>query len=97
MSTENELNKMAEIAKNGWNEWAKYVLLSLEELKKQHSESEIKDDKLQLLVIKEISDLRGEIKVINNRITQRATAISLLAGGLPALATLIFWVLKMKG
>jgi hypothetical protein len=89
------MKDMADIQKNGWNDWAKYVLMSLEDLKKQGTDQDNKIDSLQLEVIKEITQLRGEINVINTKITQRATAIGALAGFIPAAAGFIWMLFKM--
>lgn len=85
------------VVRNGWSEDAKYVLISLEELKKQHTESDDKNDSFREEVIREISDLRGELKVIDTKITQKATAIGALAGLVPATLALIWMLLKTRG
>jgi hypothetical protein len=61
-----------DINKDGWNEWAIYVLETLKELKDQHVES----DKI-------VNKLVTSIKVLETRMTQRAA----LTGGLVGLAS----------
>ena len=90
---------------NGWNTWAKHVLLSLEELKKQYSDQEGKIDNnrqefiqavtgLELAITKEISELKSEIKVMKTKYTQRASLIAAIVALLPTIGAVLFTLLK---
>ena len=93
------------LRKNGWNEWEKYVLKSLEELK--HC-SELQDERiegnkaeyinainrLELSFVEKMAELTSDINIIKTKITQRATLTGFIAGFLPALATLIWTKLR---
>ena len=61
-----------DIKTNGWNEWAKYVLKTLEDLKAQLETSEKGRGEDKEKVMQAISDIRGDIKVLQARMTQRA-------------------------
>ena len=102
MATLNNIENMATtyLEKNGWNEWAKYVLMSLEELKRQHAESEdkIEDNhadfvkainQLEISFTKQMGELTAEIKVLKTKTTQKAS----LYAALIALATTIAYVI----
>ena len=88
-SNKNDINKMAtpNLNVNGWVEWRKYVLKSLDDLKKQHTETEdkIEDNRdmfvkavtrLELSVTKEIGSLTTEVKILKSKVAQRAMAMS---------------------
>jgi hypothetical protein len=90
---------------NGWNEWARFVLMSLEELKKQHAESEDKIDNnkdtfiqainsLELTVTKEIGTLSSEIKVIKKQMAIRSMAWSSIVPAIGGIVALILKILK---
>jgi len=94
---------MANVDKNGWNEWAKFVLISLEELKKQTSDQEDKIDankdafiqavnSLELTVTKEIGALTSEIKVIKKQMALRSVAWSTVV---PVIAVVIAGIIKL--
>ena len=84
------------IDNGGWNQWAKYILMSLEKLEKQATSSELKNEELQLLLIKEIGEIRGDLKVINQKITQKATLTGALAGALAGASRLpADWINKV--
>jgi len=91
---------------DSWSIWAKYVLKSLEDLKLQHSLSENKIDSnkddyikvvnnLELVVTRELGDLRSELKLIQNRINQRAAVLGVIAGSIPAIIGLIYTLIKI--
>jgi hypothetical protein len=93
------------LQKNGWNEWAKYVLMSLEELKTQHAESEDKIDankdvfvqavnSLELTVTKEIGELTAEIKVIKKQMALRSIVWSSI---IPIISATIYALIKFMG
>lgn len=81
---------------NGWNEWANYVLKSLEDLKKQleSTDCSVKENKEDFL--KAIGDLKADIRVLQTKVTQRATFTGALAGFIPSLAAFIYFILKNK-
>lgn len=95
------------IEKNGWNEWAKYVLKSLEELKAQYTtmdnsieankETFIKAiAKLELSMTSHMADLSSEINVIKTKLSVRASMWGALAGILSAFATaLVMYLTKL--
>lgn len=74
---------MSEVKNNGWNEWAKYVLITLEELKKDTGENN-----------ELINKLRTELKVLQTRMNLRAGLIGAISGFLPSAAVLIYFLLK---
>ena len=94
MATEKEIKNMTNsIERNGWNEWAKYVLMSLEELKNQLGESEDKIDKnkdsfiqainnLELTVAKEMVTLRSDLTVMKTRFAARTMMWSSIVPGI---------------
>jgi hypothetical protein len=93
------------LQKNGWNEWAKYVLMSLEELKKQYTQSEHDIEvnreaciqainNLELTITKEMSELKSEIKVMKTKHAARAVAWSSI---IPGIAAAILLILKLLG
>ena len=65
---------------NGWNEWAKYVLLTLEE-----QNNTIKD------LDSKIDDINVKLSVLQTKVTMRATALGAL---IPTLAYVVMWILK---
>jgi len=71
--------------KNGWNEWAKYVLETVKELKAKGEER----DKL-------INKLIVDIKVMQTKATMRAGLIGALGGFLPAAAVAIYAIIKLN-
>ena len=92
---------------NGFSKWEKYILISIEDLKKQYDEAEDKIDKnrdkfieavnaLAITVTEEVGDLRADIKLINQKITQRAMAVGAIAGGVPATVMLIWMLFKLR-
>jgi len=96
---------MANIEKNGWNEWAKYVLMSLEELKKQYAESEDKIEgnkedfvravnSLELTITKELGDLKNEYSVLKTRFAARTVALSSIV---PSVVAAVLLILKYVG
>ena len=102
MDIQHNIEEMASnyLEKNGWNEWAKYVLMSLEDLKKQTLEQDHKIEankesslqainSLEVTVVKGMSDLSGEIKVIKKQITMRAVAWSSVIPGITAAVLLV--------
>jgi len=96
MNSLKDIEEMAEgyLQKNGWNEWAKYVLLSLEELKKQYAEQEGKIDDNKDAQLLAISQLTTEVKVLQTRITQRASLYAALIAFLPTMGLVIYKLLS---
>ena len=101
-SNNNDIKKMAtpELNTNGWVEWRKYVLKSLDELKVQHTESEDKIEgnremflkavsRLELTVTKEIGELTAEVKVLKTKTTQKAAVYAALIALIPTLAYIV--------
>jgi hypothetical protein len=68
--------------KNGWNEWAKYVLETLKELKE-------KGDNREHLLNKLIVDIR----VMQTRMTMKAALSGALASAIPVAIGLIIWLI----
>lgn len=66
--------------KNGWNEWAKYVLETLKELKD-------KGDGRDVLLNKLIVDIR----VMQTKMTMRAALSGAVASAIPVAIGLIVW------
>lgn len=106
-SNNNNIDKMANpnVSLNGWTEWAKYVLTSIEELKQQHTEAEDKIDdnrdafikavtSLELSVTREIGSLTAEVKVLKTKTTQRASLYAAAIALIPSLAYLIHNIIK---
>ena len=82
------------IEKNGWNEWAKYVLMSLEELKTQQATSEQSINRLELSFIEKMAELVTEIKVIKTKSMQRAAMMSAMVAFLPMLGFVLYNIFK---
>ena len=89
--------------KNGWSEEAKYVLRSLDELKKQYRDAEDKIElnreafinavnSLELTVSKEMLELKTEIKVMKTKYAARAVMWSSI---IPGITMAIMLVLKL--
>lgn len=76
---------MAEMNNNGWNEWANFVLKTLEELKKDTGENN-----------ELINKLRIELKVLQTKMDIRAGLIGAISGFLPAVTVLIYFLIKTK-
>jgi len=106
--TKEEIIKMTDntLKQNGWSEYGRFVLSALDDLKKQYECSEAKIDanreayvdainQLKLEVVRQIGELKGEIKVINTKITQRAAIIGFIGGFLPALAVALYAIIKL--
>lgn len=68
---------------SSWKEWANYVLLTLEDLKHDSDENK-----------KLISKMVTELNVLKTKVSIRAGLIGAIAGFLPALAILIYFLLK---
>jgi rubrerythrin len=81
------------IPKNGWNEWAKYVLKTLEELKQQHVDSEKKIDDNKDEYLKAVNKLYTSIKVLETRMTTRAAFSGALAAMIPVTTALVIWLI----
>ena len=107
MATRNNIGQMTDtyLQKNGWNEWAKYVLMSLEELKKQNADQEGKIEvnreafiqavnNLEITVTKEMGQLTTEVKILKKQMAWRSIAWSSV---IPAVATIILAALKIFG
>ena len=106
-SDNNNINKMANpnLNVNGWVEWRKYVLKSLDDLKKQHIETEdkIEDNRdmfvnavsrLELSVTKEIGELTTEVKILKSKVAQRAMAMSAIIPFLTALGIILYNMIR---
>ena len=107
MDTRNNIGNMTDtqLQKNGWNEWAKYVLMSLEELKKQNSDQEGKIEvnreafiqavnSLEILITREMGEVKTDVKILKKQMAWRSVAWSSI---IPALAAVIFMLFKMIG
>ena len=70
---------------SSWKEWAKYVLKTLDELKEQGEKRDIILNKLLI-----------EIRVMQTKMTMRAGLVGVIAGFLPSLGVLIYFIIKMK-
>lgn len=90
-----------------WLIWSKYVLLSLEELKTQYTVQEKrietnKDEyiaalnKIEITVTEKFMELSNEINVIKTKIERRAIWMGALSGFLPAVAALIYMILRLS-
>ncbi len=85
------------IVSNGeFERYSKYILLTLEELKKQQAVQDAKYDELHLTLIKEIGELRADIKVINTKISVRSAAWGAITGLVTTLTGLIVMFFKFK-
>lgn len=82
------------LEKNGWNEWAKYVLMSLEELKTHQTVSEESIKNLELSIVKKIGEVTTEIKIIKTKSTQRAALTAAIIAFLPTLGLVLYNILK---
>lgn len=71
--------------KNGWNEWAKYVLKTLEKLEKNIEENE-----------KLIQKLMIELKLLQFKTSMKAGFIGALSGFLPSAAVAIYFIIKLS-
>ena len=108
MSSNNDnIEKMANpnLSVNGWVEWRKYILKSLDELKVQHAESEDKIEgnrelfikavgSLELSVTKKIGELTTEVKILKTKVAQRAMIMSAVIPFLTALGIVLYNVIK---
>lgn len=85
-----------------WSVWAKFVLKSLEELKQEYlsSEKKIEDNrdafieavnKLELAMVKQVGEIKAEIKIINNKMAIRSIVWSSI---IPAIAAIIMLIIK---
>ena len=74
-----------EDSKNGWNEWAKYVLKTLEKLEEEGSINR-----------EEIQKIRTALKIVQIRMSMRAALIGAVAGFLPAVTLLIYFLIRIK-
>jgi len=101
------LKEMAEeyLKANGWNEWAKYVLKTLEELKQQSSFQEGKIDvnrqefisavnSLELSITKEMAELTTGITVLKKQMAWRSVVWSSI---IPAITAIVIAALKVLG
>lgn len=79
------MNDPNDAPKNGWNEWAKYVLKTLEKLEKSIDENEKLIQKLVL-----------ELKLLQFKTSMRAGLIGALSGFLPAAAVAIYFIVKLS-
>jgi nitrate/nitrite-specific signal transduction histidine kinase len=82
-----------DIPKNGWNEWAKYVLKTLEELKQQHVDSEKKIDDNKDDYLKAVNRLYTSIKILESRMTTRAAFSGAFAAMIPVTIALVIWLI----
>ena len=108
-SNDDNIDKMAnpELNVNGWVEWRKYVLASLDELKKQYVEAEDKIEgnremflravtSLELSVSKEIGELTTEVKILKTRVTQRALFMAAIIAAIPTIGSVLYTLLKLR-
>jgi len=91
-----------EAPQNGWNEWARYVLQTLEDLKKQNNSCDDKMDANKEQMSKDISDNRDQlskdisklytaIKILETKMTIRAATSGALASAIPVAIGLMIW------
>lgn len=90
---------------NGWDEWQRYVLKSLDDIK-DHNEAQDKKiecnreafidavGELKISMLKEIGSVKSDIKIINTKLTARSAISGFVAGFLPSLTALIYMILK---
>ena len=86
-------NDLHDIKKNGWNEWAKYVLNTLEELKDQFQKSEKTRAEDKEKIQESLAKLHTSIKVLETRITIRASLAGALTALVPLAVALTIWLL----
>jgi hypothetical protein len=68
--------------KNGWNEWAKYILETLKELKEK---GDGRDEKINKLLV--------DINILKTKMTMRAALSGALASAIPVAIGLIIWLI----
>ena len=89
---------------SNWNQWAKYVLKTLEELSQYNKETAIKVDQnkdayiealntFKLEVTAQFGDLKKEISVIKTKTAIRSSLIGAISAAVPAVAYLIYYVI----
>jgi len=76
-----------------WNEWAKYVLKSLEDLKTQLGNSDKKIDDNKDATLSEINKLIIAIKILETKLTLRAAMSGALASMIPVAIALVIWLI----
>jgi late competence protein required for DNA uptake (superfamily II DNA/RNA helicase) len=90
---------------SGWSDWAKYVLISIEDIIKSHKqlEGKVEENKLEYInainelrveIVKQFGEYKRDIGVIQTKIERKSVAIGALAGFIPALITALFFLLK---
>jgi len=72
-----------DIKKNGWNDWANHVLITLKDLKKEHEET---DKKINALIV--------ELRVMQTKMSQRAGLMGAIAGAVPSIVALVIVYIK---
>jgi len=88
-----------------WNEWAKYVLLSIEDIITAHAalEKKVESNKdeyvqsindLKIEMIKQFGDFKKDISIIKTKIERKSMLIGAVAGTVPAIVALIFYMLR---
>lgn len=65
-----------------WNEWAKYVLITIDELKKDGATNH---DLIQ--------ELKTELSILQTKMTMRAALTGALASAIPVAIGLIIWLI----
>ena len=107
MDIQNNIGDMANtyLEKNGWNEWAKYVLMSLEELK---ANSALMDDKidtnkvayieainrLEVSITTKMGEFSAEVKVLKKELAIRSVAVSSV---IPIVAGIVYGLFRLIG
>ncbi len=81
------------LSKNGWNEWAKYVLKTLEDLKIQYIAFDKKADENKDKCLEDIAKLSTSIKILETRMTTRAATSGALAAMIPVTIALVIWLI----
>lgn len=79
------MTDVKEPPKNGWNEWAKHVLITLEKLEEKGEE---RDKLIQKLIL--------DLKLLQFKTSLRAGFLGAVAGFLPAAAVAIYFIIKLS-
>jgi len=85
---------MTDLTKNGWNEWANFVLHALEELKKQHDDSDKKIEENKDKYVEAIGKLYTAIKILETKMTIRAAFSGAVAAMVPVVVALVVWLIS---
>lgn len=78
-----------DIKYNGWNEWAKYVLKSIERLEYNLTALEEKSDINKIEMLKEMAEIKKEIAMLKTK----AAVWGGMAASIPAIVSIIISIL----